>query len=206
MQNVKQNTESAEQVDAMLETFNSEMHDKKRLVENVTETMNEIFDSSKKIDNIVNVINDISFQTNLLALNAAVEAARAGEAGRGFAVVATEVRNLAQKTAESSKSIQEIVTNNVTATQKGMELVKETSDFFNEIIEILGELVNQITYIADRSKEQKTGIEQINEAIMQMDSVINRNASLVEELSASGKRMQTNSLQLQELVKRFKVE
>jgi len=202
---VKINTENSEEVREKLEIFNKDMQTKRDLMVNVTSTMKEIEDSSKKIDNIINVINDISFQTNLLALNAAVEAARAGEAGRGFAVVAAEVRNLAQKTAESSKTIQDIVTKNVESTKKGMLLVNETSEFFAAIMEIMQEMVAKMQEISDGSKEQSTGVEQINQAIMQLENVINQNAALVEELSATSKSMSTNTRELNDLVNRFKV-
>jgi len=202
---VKVNTDNSEEVRQKLENFNAEMQTKRDLMENVTSTMKEIEDSSKKIDNIITVINDISFQTNLLALNAAVEAARAGEAGRGFAVVASEVRNLAQKTAESSKTIQDIVTKNVESTKKGMLLVNETSEFFVAIMNIMSEMVTKINEITDGSKEQSTGVEQINQAIMQLENVINQNAALVEELSATSKNMSSNTGQLNELVNRFKL-
>ncbi|MGE5344289.1 MAG: methyl-accepting chemotaxis protein [Candidatus Omnitrophota bacterium] len=202
---VKINTENSEEVRKKLENFNADLQTKKDLMVNVTSTMKAIEDSSKKIDNIITVINDISFQTNLLALNAAVEAARAGEAGRGFAVVAAEVRNLAQKTAESSKTIQEIVTKNVESTKKGMLLVNETSEFFSAIMNIMGEMVTKINQITNGSKEQSTGVEQINQAIIQLENVINQNAALVEELSATSKNMSTNTRQLNELVNRFKL-
>ncbi len=202
---VKVNTENSEEVRRKLENFNADLQTKKDLMTNVTSTMKAIEDSSKKIDNIITVINDISFQTNLLALNAAVEAARAGEAGRGFAVVAAEVRNLAQKTAESSKTIQEIVTKNVESTKKGMLLVNETSEFFSAIINIMSEMVTKINEITNGSKEQSTGVEQINQAIMQLENVINQNAALVEELSATSKSMSSNTRQLKDLVNRFKL-
>jgi len=202
---VKVNTENSEEVRQKLEAFNADMQTKRDLMDNVTTTMKEIEDSSKKIDNIITVINDISFQTNLLALNAAVEAARAGEAGRGFAVVAAEVRNLAQKTAESSKTIQDIVTKNVASTKKGMLLVNETSEFFSAIVQIMEEMVTKINEITNGSKEQSTGVEQINQAIMQLENVINQNAALVEELSATSKNMSANTRQLNDLVNRFKL-
>jgi methyl-accepting chemotaxis protein len=202
---VRQNTESSVEADMMLIEFNSGIREKNTLIENVTSTMDEIYDSSKQIDNIIKVINDISFQTNLLALNAAVEAARAGEAGRGFAVVASEVRNLAQKTAASSKSIQEIVVRNVESTQKGKELVKDTSEFFNEIVGVMDDIVQKIANITNVSRGQAAGIEQINHAIAQMENVSSQNARLVDDLSASGKNLKTNAIELQKLVSEFKV-
>ncbi len=202
---VKVNTENSEEADKILTEFNREIQVKSELIDNVTNTMKEISDSSKKIDSLVSVINDISFQTNLLALNAAVEAARAGDAGRGFAVVASEVRNLAGKTAESSKSIQEIVTANVSSTTKGMELVKETSELFSKIVNVLNDIVNKINTITTGSREQATGIEQINITITQMDSVSNQNASFVEKMSETGKSLQSSAVALQDLISQFRL-
>jgi methyl-accepting chemotaxis protein len=201
---VQQNTENSIEADAMLTEFNNNVQEKNELIKNVTTTMTAIFDSSKQIDNIIKVINDISFQTNLLALNAAVEAARAGDAGRGFAVVASEVRNLAQKTAESSKSIQEIVENNVLSTQKGMELVQDTSEFFEKIVTDIQGTVDKVNEITHASREQNTGIEQINTSISYMDEASSFNADLVRQLADTAKSVKSNAIQLQELVERFK--
>jgi len=202
---ISKNSDNAQTVSKQLGDFNHEVESNKDLMVNVTTTMKEIETSSKKIDNIIAVINDISFQTNLLALNAAVEAARAGEAGRGFAVVAAEVRNLAQKTAESSKTIKEIVTGNVQATKKGMGLVEETSRFFQSILNTVRDLAVRINEINDGSKEQSTGIEQINQAVIQLEDVISQNASLVEELSATSKTMNNSAQELNDLVNQFQL-
>lgn len=202
---VKQNSENSEEAKQVLEDFYEEIQQKMALITNVTSTMKDIEDSGKQIDKIVNVINDISFQTNLLALNAAVEAARAGEAGRGFAVVASEVRNLAQKTAESSKTIQDIVTKNVDSTNRGIELVTETSAFFNSNLQVVRDILDKIRLIADSSTEQTTGIDQINETISQLEHVINQNAGLSQELSNGSKQMNSQATELQELLEQFNV-
>jgi len=202
---VGKNHENSETVSARLEEFRAKVEANRELMDNVTKTMSVISDSSRKIDSIINVINDISFQTNLLALNAAVEAARAGEAGRGFAVVASEVRNLAQKTAESSKSIQDIVSQNVSSTKKGLELVNETNRFFAEIMDMLRQLVVMINEITSGSREQRTGIGQINTAIGQLEEVIRHNSALVDQLSDTTKTMKGSSGQLENLVDRFTI-
>jgi len=203
---IRQNTENSAEADMMLVDFNQEIQEKSSLINDVTDTMTEIFESSKQIDNIIKVINDISFQTNLLALNAAVEAARAGEAGRGFAVVASEVRNLAQKTAESSKSIQDIVLKNVESTQKGMSLVQDTSKFFDQIVGVMGEIVEKVSNITKISRQQADNIEQITVTIGQMDQVAVDNAQLVEGLAETGKKVKNNALELQKMVIQFNVD
>jgi len=201
---VRQNHLNSEEVSNSIRKFNDEIRDRTTLMENVTSTMDEINQSGRKINNIISVINDISFQTNLLALNAAVEAARAGEAGRGFAVVASEVRILAQKTAESSKSIQEIVRSNMDSTQRGMELVNETVTFFASITKMMQNIVNHIEEISHGSKEQMTGVEQINLTISQLDQAINQNAALVEKFAQTGQSMKSYAQELESHVSMFK--
>ncbi len=203
---LKSNLTNAEEVSKSMTSLSDDINNNTELVKNVTVTMGDINDSSQKINNLISVINDISFQTNLLALNAAVEAARAGEAGRGFAVVASEVRVLAGKTAESSKTIETIVRSNVESTQMGIDLVGKMSEFFNSITQKILDLVDKIEQINSNSNEQTTGVEQISIAINQLENVINQNAALVEELSATAKSMKSNSMDLSESVSVFKID
>ncbi len=202
---LKQTSLNAVDLNQSMDNFKNMIQSNRELVSEVSSTMQQINDSSKQIDAIVNVINDISFQTNLLALNAAVEAARAGEAGRGFAVVASEVRNLAQKTAESSKTIREIINHNVQSTHQGMELVNKTTNSYKEIISVMQKLVHKIDGITDASNEQSTSIEQINVHISQFTDVINQNASLGEELAASAENLKHNVVGLLKEVNQFKI-
>jgi len=203
---INQNSQNANETGNLLESLNSQVQQNVELINEVNNTMIEINDSGKEINNIVSVINDISFQTNLLALNAAVEAARAGEHGKGFAVVASEVRNLAGKTAESSKSIQEIIHKNMKSTTRGMELASKTSELFSSIVAVMNDVLGKIKQINEGSNEQSTGISQINEAVNQLETVINQNAALVEELSATGKNLKGNVRELFEEISKLKVE
>ena len=203
---VQENSRHADEAGATIHSFNQKIEENRSLIDMVTSTMQEIDDSSKKIDNIITVINDISFQTNLLALNAAVEAARAGDAGRGFAVVAAEVRNLAQKTAESSHTIQEIVTRNVEGSKRGMDLVQANSDFFASIMQVMKEIVEKIGNITEGTRQQALGIGEINETIAGLEEIINRNTALVKDFSMAAQNMQASSSGLMTMVDHFKVD
>jgi len=169
------------------------------------QTMASINDSSKKIADIISVIDGIAFQTNILALNAAVEAARAGEQGRGFAVVATEVRTLAQRSAAAAKEIKELISDSVHKVEDGTKLVDEAGKTMGEIVTAVKRVTDVMAEIAAASQEQSSGIEQVNQAITQMDEATQQNAALVEEASAAAESMQEQAQNLAEAVTVFKL-
>jgi methyl-accepting chemotaxis protein-1 (serine sensor receptor) len=158
--------------------------------------MGEINGSSRKIADIISVIDEIAFQTNLLALNAAVEAARAGEQGRGFAVVATEVRNLAQRSASAAKEIKGLINDSVDKVKIGSELVDESGKTLSQIMESVRKVTDIVAEIAAASEEQSAGIEQVNNAVTQMDNVTQQNAAVVEQASSASKAMEQQSATL----------
>lgn len=168
-------------------------------------SINEINQSSKKIAEIISVINEIAFQTNLLALNAAVEAARAGEQGRGFAVVAGEVRNLAQRSGNAAKEIEQLIRESVSRVEKGTELVVESGTFFKEIANAAKTTASLIAEIAAASDEQRMGMEQINKAVMELDSMTQQNAALVEETASASEQMANQAQELLALMSRFTI-
>jgi methyl-accepting chemotaxis protein len=176
-----------------------------RVVGQVVETMNLINDSSKKVGEIISVIEDIAFQTNILALNAAVEAARAGEQGRGFAVVAAEVRNLAQRSAAAAREIKAMIENSVDKVSSGTKLVKEAGATMQDIVAAVGRVTEMMSEIQAASAEQKDGIEQVNEAIHQMDEMTQQNAALVEEAMAIASSVHEQTRKLTEAVEKFKI-
>ncbi|MYM72918.1 HAMP domain-containing protein [Duganella sp. FT134W] len=176
------------------------------VVGEVVSTMGSINDSSRKIVDIISVIDGIAFQTNILALNAAVEAARAGEQGRGFAVVASEVRNLAQRSASAAKDIKSLIDDSVQKVQIGSELVDKAGQTMEEIVQSISRVTQIMTQISNASEEQSIGIAQVNDAITQMDQVTQQNAALVEEAAAAAESMQEQSAKLADVVSVFKLD
>jgi methyl-accepting chemotaxis protein len=177
-----------------------------QVVAKAVTAMARIEDSSRKISDIIGVIDEIARQTNLLALNAAVEAARAGEAGRGFAVVASEVRSLAQRSSQAAKDIKELITSSNGQVQEGVELVNHAGTALHKIVESVKEVAELVSDIAQASTEQATGLEQINKALMQMDEVTQQNAALVEENAATAKALETQAQSMDEQVAFFKID
>jgi methyl-accepting chemotaxis protein len=175
------------------------------VVSQVVDTMGAINQSAKKIVDIIAVIDGIAFQTNILALNAAVEAARAGEQGRGFAVVAAEVRNLAQRSAGAAKEIKALIDDSVEKVGLGAELVDQAGKTMQEVVESVKRVTGVIGEIASASQEQTAGIEQINQAIIRMDSTTQQNAALVEEAANAAASLQQQADKLLESVSLFKL-
>ena len=175
------------------------------VVGQVVATMTDISQSSRKIGDIIGVIDGIAFQTNILALNAAVEAARAGEQGRGFAVVASEVRNLAQRSAAAAKEIKTLIGESVIKVEAGTKLVDSAGKTMDEIVASVKKVKDLISEIAAASQEQSAGIGQVNTAVAQMEQVVQQNASLVEEATAATESMKEQAASLLRMVERFKV-
>jgi methyl-accepting chemotaxis protein len=170
------------------------------VVSEVVGTMASINDSSKRISEIIGVIDGIAFQTNILALNAAVEAARAGEQGRGFAVVASEVRSLAQRSAAAAKEIKALIDDSVEKVNAGTELADKAGSTMNEVVTSVKRVTDIIGEIADASAEQTAGIEQVNQAIAAMDQATQQNAALVEESAAAAATMREQSANLSRVI------
>jgi methyl-accepting chemotaxis protein len=203
---VKQNAENARQANQLVVSASDVAMRGGHVVGQVVETMGSIKESSRKIVDIIGVIDGIAFQTNILALNAAVEAARAGEQGRGFAVVAAEVRNLAQRSAGAAKEIKELISDSVEKVDAGSKLVDEAGKTMGEIVTSVKHVADIMNEITAASQEQSSGIEEVNRAIAQMDEMTQQNAALVEEAAATAESMQQQASTLSQAVSVFKVE
>ncbi len=201
---VKQNADNARQANQLAAGARAQAEKGGGVVAKAVDAMNEITHSSKKIADIIGVIDEIAFQTNLLALNAAVEAARAGEQGRGFAVVASEVRNLAQRSAASAKEIKDLINDSVEKIKAGSELVDASGKTLTEIVDAVKKVTDIVAEIAAASQEQSAGIEQVNKAVMQMDEMTQQNAALVEEAAAASKSMEEQAQRLVQQISFFR--
>ena len=200
---VRQNADNAKEVNELAEETRTKAQKGGEVVNRAVISMSAINESSKKIADIISVIDEIAFQTNLLALNAAVEAARAGEQGRGFAVVAGEVRNLAQRSAAAAKEIKELIRDSVGKVEDGTLLVNESGSTLQEIVTAVQRVTAMISDIAQASEEQSSGIEQVNKAIAQMDEMTQQNAALVEQASAAGESMAEQANDMSRLLNFF---
>ena len=202
---VKQNAENARHANQLVGSTAEIAVNGGRLVGQVVDTMASIKTSSRKIADIIGVIDGIAFQTNILALNAAVEAARAGEQGRGFAVVATEVRNLAQRSASAAKEIKTLISDSVEKVDAGSKLVDEAGEAMDDIVASVELVVAIISGIATASQQQSAGIEQVNQAVGQMDEATQQNAALVEQAAAAAESLQDQADKLAQAVSIFKL-
>ncbi len=202
---VKQNADNAAQANQLALAARDQAEKGGTVVSQAVTAMSGINDASKKIADIIGVIDDIAFQTNLLALNAAVEAARAGEQGRGFAVVASEVRSLAGRSATAAKEIKELIQDSVRKVEGGSVLVTQSGQTLEKIVASVKKVSDIVAEIAAASREQSSGIEQVNRAVMQMDELTQQNAALVEEATAASQAMVEQVRGLNEMLARFQV-
>ena len=202
---VKQNAENARQANELASTSNDIAARGGEVVKQVVHTMSGIQESSKKIADIIGVIDSIAFQTNILALNAAVEAARAGEQGRGFAVVASEVRNLAQRSATAAKEIKSLIADSVDKVEDGARQAADAGNTMDEVVTSIHRVTKFVNDIAAASREQSSGIEQVTQAVSQMDEVTQQNAALVEEAAAAAESLEEQARSLVQAVSIFRL-
>ena len=202
---VKNSADNAGQANQLASAARTQAEQGGQVVDQAIAAMSAINASSRKIADIIGVIDEIAFQTNLLALNAAVEAARAGEQGRGFAVVASEVRKLAQRSADAAKEIKGLITDSVAKVEDGGQLVERSGQTLREIVASIKKVSDIVAEMAASAREQASGIEQINKAILQMDQVTQQNAALVEQTAAASHAMGDQAQELQNLMGFFKL-
>jgi methyl-accepting chemotaxis protein len=202
---VKQNADNAGQANQLATAARDQAEKGGAVVGSAVKAMADINESSKKISDIIGVIDEIAFQTNLLALNAAVEAARAGEQGRGFAVVATEVRSLAGRSATAAKEIKELIQDSVRKVGDGSLLVTQSGQTLEQIVMSVKKVSDIVAEIAAASREQSSGIEQVNKAVMQMDEMTQQNAALVEQATAASQSMADQARDLTVMMEKYQV-
>jgi methyl-accepting chemotaxis protein len=202
---VKQNADNARQASQLAVTASDVATRGGEVVGQVVQTMGGINDSSKKIADIIGVIESIAFQTNILALNAAVEAARAGEQGRGFAVVAGEVRNLAQRSAAAAKEIKEMIEASLSKVEAGSALAERAGTTMGDIVTSIRRVTYIMGEIAAASNEQSSGIEQVNKAVSLMDEATQQNAALVEQAAAAAESLEEQAQALNEAIAAFRL-
>ena len=203
---VKKNAENAQEAKTFANGTREVADRGGQVVASAVQAMSRIEESSRKISDIIGVIDEIARQTNLLALNAAVEAARAGDAGRGFAVVASEVRSLAQRSSQAAKDIKDLITNSNSQVKDGVDLVNRAGSALNEIVELIKKVADIVTDIASASVEQSTGLEQVNKALAQMDEVTQQNSALVEENAATAKTLEQQAKSMDDQVSGFQLD
>jgi methyl-accepting chemotaxis protein-1 (serine sensor receptor) len=202
---VRQNADSARQADQVANGASGSAMQGGEVVTRVVDTMQAISSNSKRIADIIGVIDGIAFQTNILALNAAVEAARAGESGRGFAVVAGEVRNLAGRSAEAAREIKTLISQSVETVESGGRQANEAGNSMGDIVQRVQQVTTLISEISTASNEQTQGIEMVRESVSQLDQVTQANAALVEELAAAAESLRVQAAQLVEVVATFRL-
>ncbi len=200
---VRQNADNASRANQLAVAARDQAENGGVVVAKAVKAMSEINEASKKIADIIGVIDEIAFQTNLLALNAAVEAARAGELGRGFAVVASEVRNLAGRSATAAREIKDLIQDSRKKVDEGSSLVTESGDTLGQLVSAVKQVSEIIAEIAAASQEQSSGIEQVNKAVMQLDTMTQQNSALVEEASAASESMAEQSRALAAMLDKY---
>jgi len=202
---VQQNADTARRANQLAMNASTVAVKGGQVVGQVVETMKGINDSSRKISDIISVIDGIAFQTNILALNAAVEAARAGDQGRGFAVVASEVRSLAGRSAEAAKEIKSLIGASVERVEQGTTLVDQAGSTMTDLVDSIRHVTDLMSEISAASNEQAAGVSQVGEAVMQMDQVTQQNAALVEEMAAAASSLKSQAGELLQTVAIFKL-